>query len=186
MGDYAERMKKFLKVYDVTTMGKKPDGTDYPVFDVETRLGKECGVAPYGYVASAGKKVAPCIFVKLSAIWGWTPEPYECLTPEENPDCPATLRAHLGSQEARDAGPNNVWIDCNGPMLLTRRLWKAESSTSPRDATFLLNISLIMVKRRTRREILWRPIILPWWPSRWTPRTRVRWSTSSAEHITTG
>jgi len=120
--DYAERMKKFLKVYDETSMGKKPDGTKYPIFDVEAKLGKQCGVAPYGYVAFDGNatvpavKVAPCIFVKLNAIWGWTPEPYECLPPGESGDvdCPASLRNHLASEDAIKAGPDNVWIDCKG------------------------------------------------------------------------
>merc|ERR1711874_475359 len=63
--DYAARMKKFLEVYDIKTMGQNENG-EYPKFDLGTL--KECGRFPYGYV---GEDVRPCIFVKLNAIWGW-------------------------------------------------------------------------------------------------------------------
>ena len=71
-------------------------------------------------------KVRPCIYFKLNNIWGWEPRPVKCGDPyvgdhdEDGPldDCPDSLREHLGSQAAKAAGPDNIWIDCNGRFLL--------------------------------------------------------------------
>lgn len=106
--DYATRMSNFLSVYGKTKMGENDVGS-YPKFELST-LG-DCAKFPYGYVATGVDPVAPCIFVKLNAIWGWNPEPYDC---ETNEECPETLREHLASKEAQDAGKDNVWVDCNG------------------------------------------------------------------------
>lgn len=104
--DYAERVRKFLTVYD------KPTSEGYEPFVTGTL--DVCGTFPYGYV---GKEVAPCIFFKLNNIWGWEPKPVECGDPAENGEdgnpmdvCPESLVDHIASQQS----PENVYIDCNG------------------------------------------------------------------------
>ena len=79
-------------------------------------------------------KVMPCIYFKLNNIWGWEPRPVKCGDPskahlrddpsawdhdEDGPldDCPESLRKHLQSPAAKEAGPDNIWIDCNGRCL---------------------------------------------------------------------
>merc|ERR1712002_628587 len=157
--------------------------------DVEAKLGKQCGVAPYGYVAFDGNatvpavKVAPCIFVKLNAIWGWTPEPYECLPPGESGDvdCPASLRNHLASEDAIKAGPDNVWIDCKGRYAADQEALEGRMEYFPKGRNIPIDYFPYNGKKKEMvRKRLPRPTILLWWPSRWTPRTRVRWCTSSA------
>ena len=82
-------------------------------------------------------KVAPCIYFKLNNIWGWEPRPVKCNDgsgtgwddDEDGPldDCPDSLREHLGSQAAKAAGPDNIWIDCNGRFLLF--LWSTPTTS---------------------------------------------------------
>ena len=72
-------------------------------------------------------KVAPCIYFKLNNIWGWEPRPVKCGDPyaweieydEDGPldECSESLRKHLQSPAAKEAGPDNIWIDCNGRCL---------------------------------------------------------------------
>ena len=72
-------------------------------------------------------KVAPCIYFKLNNIWGWEPRPVKCGDPyaweieydEDGPldECSESLRKHLQSSAAKEAGPDNIWIDCNGRCL---------------------------------------------------------------------
>jgi len=116
--DYATRMSKFLEIYDIKTMGKNENGP-YPTFDPKSALGDACGSFPFGYVATSknNNTVKPCIFVKLNAIWGWVPEPYDCAS---EPDCPESLSKHLESGEAQAAGADNVWIDCKGRYAADR------------------------------------------------------------------
>jgi len=108
--DYAHRTKNFLGIYNITTMGANYKGP-YPTFNLKSSMG-DCAKFPYGYVATNVTKVEPCIFVKLNAIWGWEPTPYDCAAQKEK--CPESLRKHLAGQHAKDAGKNNIWIDCKG------------------------------------------------------------------------
>ena len=89
-------------------------------------------------------QVKPCIYLKMNNILGWKPEPVKCGDPDaiaedELPydDCPFTLRKvfaidhfifwhlmtnltqHLASVAAKEAGDQNIWIDCNGRFLIT-------------------------------------------------------------------
>jgi len=108
--DYAKRMENFLAVYSKTSMGANDNG-DYPTFSPEATLG-ECGRFPYGYVEDGNSTVAPCIFVKLNSIWGWTPEAYVCTNEpskvdDDMPMCPE------GVDLPATAEPS-VKIDCQG------------------------------------------------------------------------
>jgi len=113
--DYAVRLNQYMELYKNTTLGPR-----YKAFD-RSLLG-ECENFPYGYVAEEGKDIAPCVFLKLNTIWGWKPEKTTCnMTEEEkaeekklDKDCPATLMKHLLTEDAKQAGDENVWIDCNG------------------------------------------------------------------------
>jgi len=117
--DYAVRLNQYLELYKNTTLG-----SGYKPFD-RSLLG-ECENFPYGYVAEEGKPVAPCVFLKLNTIWGWKPERTTCNQPNLEPkekvdkDCPTTLMKHLESEEAKQAGEENVWIDCNGRYAADR------------------------------------------------------------------
>ena len=84
-------------------------------FDPRTTLGP-CGTFPYGYV---GEQVKPCIYIKLNKIWGWRPRPTQCENYYPYNDCPESLRNHLNSPAAKEAGEENVWIDCNGRSVKT-------------------------------------------------------------------
>jgi len=134
--DYAERVTKFLDAYSKRPAppvpGPDPDQPPlfkgYPKFDYRAVLG-ECGDYPYGYV---GERVKPCIFFKLNNIWGWEPKPVKCGGDDDYYDddgddgddgeedglpkdeCPPSLTKHLFSAEAKEAGKQNIWIDCNG------------------------------------------------------------------------
>merc|ERR1719228_3294382 len=134
--DYAERVTKFLDAYSKRPAppvpGLDPDQPPlfkgYPKFDYRAVLG-ECGDYPYGYV---GEHVKPCIFFKLNNIWGWEPKPVKCggdgdYYDDDSDDgddgeedglpkdeCPPSLTKHLFSTEAKEAGKQNIWIDCNG------------------------------------------------------------------------
>jgi len=113
--DYAERMSKFLEVYNNTKMNTvydivKRKNLKYPIFTPTAELGAACGEFPYGYVANSTHEVAPCIFVKLNTIWGWKPAPYvvSAKTPKE-------LKKHLeGDEGIKKYNNTNVWIDCQG------------------------------------------------------------------------
>ena len=121
-------------------------------FDPTTTLGP-CGTFPYGYV---GEHVKPCIYIKLNKIWGWEPRPVQCNEEYQgydyDYDCPDSLRKHLNSLAAKEAGEENIWIDCYGRSVelrdssvhawwslhdgrlagtrQTRRLLRAESPTT--------------------------------------------------------
>ena len=116
-------------------------------FDPTTTLGP-CGSFPYGYV---GEHVKPCIYLKLNKIWGWEPSPIQCESHYQgfgydSYGCPPSLRRHLNSQAAREAGEENIWIDCYGRSVEpqdesfrdgyvagtrpTRRLLRTESPTT--------------------------------------------------------
>jgi len=109
--DYAERVRQFLKAYD------KDPSVGYKRFDPESL--EFCGKDHFGYV---GESVTPCIFVKLNNIWGWEPKAVECGDPGEfsevdglpKDECPKTLLDHLNSAQVAEAGPDNIWVDCNG------------------------------------------------------------------------
>ena len=84
-------------------------------FDPKTTLGP-CGSFPYGYV---GEHVKPCIYIKLNKIWGWQPSPVQCDeyhrgSYDYDYECPPSLRRHLNSAAAMEAGEENIWIDCHG------------------------------------------------------------------------
>lgn len=115
--DYAVRLQEYMGMYDNSSMG-----ANYRQFDKS--LLDECAEFPYGYVATEGKPVAPCIFLKLNTIWGWKPSKTTCLDPEGpkkvDKDCPKTLMDHLASDEAKQAGEENVWLDCNGRYAADR------------------------------------------------------------------
>jgi len=87
----------------------------YKAFD-PTILGP-CGSFPYGYV---GEHVKPCIYIKLNKIWGWEPRPVQCGSYSDydydydNYECPPSLKKHLNSPAAKEAGEENIWIDCYG------------------------------------------------------------------------
>jgi len=91
-----------------------PKFKGYKAFDPTTTLGP-CGIFPYGYV---GEHVQPCIYIKLNKIWGWEPRPVQCDQEnygyDYNYDCPESLRKHLNSPAAKEAGEENIWIDCYG------------------------------------------------------------------------
>ena len=76
-----------------------------------------CGSFPYGYV---GEHVKPCIYIKLNKIWGWEPRPVQCGSYSDydydydNYECPPSLKKHLNSPAAKEAGEENIWIDCYG------------------------------------------------------------------------
>lgn len=120
--DYAERVNQFFTVYQKKVAQKKGSFPGYKAFVPATTLGP-CGTAPYGYV---GNTIAPCIFFKLNNIWGWEPKPVECASAFGNgkdemgadgqpkDDCPPAVLKHLTSKVARDAGVQNIWIDCKG------------------------------------------------------------------------
>lgn len=109
--DYAVRLQEYMKTYENKTMGKNLNGNDYKEFD--TDLLGDCAEFPYGYVAEGAKSVAPCIFLKLNTIWGWTPQRTTFCTEEKEP-CPESLKKHLDSEDAKEAGTENVWLDCYG------------------------------------------------------------------------
>jgi len=128
--DYAVRVSKFLEAYEKTPAPATGDGEygfkGYQTFRPREKLG-ECGLFPFGYVAETDrvsfrkKKVTPCIYFKLNNIWGWEPRPVKCGEymgdhDEDGPldECPESLRKHLQSPAAKEAGPDNIWIDCNG------------------------------------------------------------------------
>ena len=85
-------IKLILQAFDPTTLGP-------------------CGSFPYGYV---GEQVKPCIYIKLNKIWGWEPRPVQCGL---NFECPPSLRRHLNSPAAKEAGEENIWIDCYGRLI---------------------------------------------------------------------
>ena len=89
-------------------------------------------------------QVKPCIYLKMNNILGWKPEPVKCGDPDAiaedglpYDDCPFTLRKvfaidhfifwhlmtnltqHLASVAAKEAGDQNIWIDCSGRFLIT-------------------------------------------------------------------
>ena len=88
-------------------------------FDPTTTLGP-CGTFPYGYV---GEHVKPCIYIKLNKIWGWEPRPVQCGSYSDydydydNYECPPSLKKHLNSPAAKEAGEENIWIDCYGRLV---------------------------------------------------------------------
>ena len=88
-------------------------------------------------------QVKPCIYLKMNNILGWKPEPVKCGDPDTiaedglpYDDCPFTLRKvfaidhfiswhlmtnltqHLASVAAKEAGDQNIWIDCSGRFLI--------------------------------------------------------------------
>jgi len=122
--DYAVRVNKFFTTYEKRPAPAVP-GPDpvnplfkgYQKFDYRRSLG-ECGDFPFGYI---GEQVKPCIYLKMNNILGWKPEPVKCGDPDTiaedglpYDDCPFTLRKHLASVAAKEAGDQNIWIDCNG------------------------------------------------------------------------
>lgn len=120
--DYAERVNQFFKAYDKTPAlpDTHPESNfkGYEKFDLKTL--KFCGKFPYGYVA---QNVTPCIYFKLNNIWGWQPKPIKCGNPKEileadgkpYDECPDSLVKHMTENaDAKTAGENNIWIDCNG------------------------------------------------------------------------
>jgi len=108
--DYAVRLDEYMDIYRNSTVAP-----NYKPFQIS--LLEECADFPYGYVSEEGKPLAPCVFLKLNAIWGWKPKKTTCDMAKEfkvDKDCPKTLMDHLKSEEAKQAGTDNVWIDCNG------------------------------------------------------------------------
>jgi len=64
---YAKRVDKFMEEYNKTV------DSSYHAFEKST-LG-DCKEFPYGFVLKDNEPVAPCVFLKLNRIWGWTPQP---------------------------------------------------------------------------------------------------------------
>jgi len=123
--DYAARVHTFFERYMKSPAPPDPvvdpylddpyRFKGYKAFDPKTTLGP-CGSFPYGYV---GEHVKPCIYIKLNKIWGWQPSPVQCDeyyrgSYDYDYECPPSLRRHLNSAAAMEAGEENIWIDCQG------------------------------------------------------------------------
>lgn len=106
--DYAERVTRFLEVYNKTI------AQGYTQFK-PSDLGF-CGIPPYGYVVkSADEEISPCIFIKLNNIWGWSPKPIVCSPTEPTLDCPKEVSEHvLGDEGIKKVTKDNIWINCYG------------------------------------------------------------------------
>merc|ERR1719365_177653 len=123
--DYAARVHTFFERYMKSPAPPDPvvdhylddpyRFKGYKAFDPKTTLGP-CGSYPYGYV---GEHVKPCIYIKLNKIWGWQPSPVQCDeynrgSYDYDYECPPSLRRHLNSAAAMEAGEENIWINCHG------------------------------------------------------------------------
>jgi len=146
--DYAARMKKFLEMYDETSMGSNSERA-YTQFDI-SELGP-CGDFPYGYV---GETVAPCIFVKLNTIWGWVPEPVDCGDDDEHDQCPFSLTNHI---QHTAYGDQNVWIDCNGRYAADREALEGNLEYFP--ASRAIPISYFPFEGKSKGQAYHSPLV---------------------------
>jgi len=102
--DYAIRAEKFLEVYK----HEVDSSLNYSKFDLAAELG-DCGVKPYGFV-NGENPIKPCIFLKFNKIWDWDPKPVKDEDFTENPDWPASFKAHFDNLDDQ----NQILVDCQG------------------------------------------------------------------------
>merc|ERR550519_828476 len=95
---------------------------DYQVFDLR-RLGPCNYNKNYGYVVENDyERVEPCVFIELNPIWGWTPEPYDCVTEKEKGSdskapCLPEVEEHIKTFEGSEP---SVYINCRGRYAADR------------------------------------------------------------------
>lgn len=116
---WVDNILTFLDKYYVPSKIAKGNGqiktcshSDYPlpgeVCEVDVREWGDCNRDKFFNY----HKNAPCIFLKLNRIYGWTPEYYD--DPNDLPrDMPEKLKQHIRSiNNTRDR--QNIWISCHG------------------------------------------------------------------------
>ncbi|GLG92254.1 Sodium/potassium-transporting ATPase subunit beta-1 [Gryllus bimaculatus] len=112
IASWTNRIDEFLSPYEV-----KYDNQVVCDFNMSAPAGKVCEVKlstfgncvhenDYGF-----RNSAPCFFVKLNKIIGWTPKPYE--SSAECPDSmPDDLKKHIDSLPAEER--KVIWVSCEG------------------------------------------------------------------------